>query len=177
MLAFVKRNSKEFLNPYTRKSLYTALVRSKLDYANMIWNPIYKVHTYRVEKLQKKFIKFALAPIAFVDPLPSYEDRCKLIHLETLSNHRSKCSIKCIYKIVNGVIDCPLLLETIGFNLPVRCLRQFEFFSIPLHRSNYANHEPILRALKEFNKLSSLHDLDFAMSLNKFNSTLDLIYF
>jgi hypothetical protein len=43
MLGFIRRLSLEFRDPYTLKSLYTSLVRSKLEYASCVWNPIYDV--------------------------------------------------------------------------------------------------------------------------------------
>lgn len=177
MLAFVKRNSKEFTNPYTRKLLYVTFVRSKLEYGSIIWNPLYDVHSSRIERLQKKFLKFALVSVPFGSPLPTYEARCRLIHLETLKNRRSKCSVLFIYKLINGFIDCSSLLSLIGFNIPVRSLRYNAYFYIPFHRSNYSSFEPVLRSLKEFNNINKQCNLDFSYSLKTFCETLDLIYF
>lgn len=177
VLAFVKRNCKEFINPYTRKLLYVTFVRSKLEYGAIIWNPYYAVHSNRIELLQKKFIKFALFSVNFCSPFPSYEARCRLIHLETLINRRSKCSILFLYKLICGLIDCPVLLNCIGINTPVRCLRHNEFFNIPTHRNNYSAFEPILRSLKEYNIINMKFDIDFSFSLYKFREILDLHYF
>lgn len=177
ILAFVKRNCKEFTNPYTRKLLFTTFVRSKLDYGAIIWNPYYAVHSNRIELVQKKFIKFALFSINFCSPFPSYEARCRLIHLETLSNRRSKCSVIFLYKLICGLIDCPALLSCIGINTPVRCLRHNEFFNIPTQRNNYSAFEPILRSLKEYNDINIKYDIDFSFTLNAFREILDLHYF
>lgn len=177
ILAFVKRNCKEFVNPYTRKLLYTTFVRSKLDYGSIVWNPYYAVHSNRIELLQKKFIKFALFSVHYCSPFPSYEARCRLIHLETLSNRRSKSSILFLYKLICGLIDCPALLSCIGFNTPIRYLRHNEFFNIPTHRNNYSVFEPILRSLKEYNVISVKIDIDFSYTFNVFKEILDLYYF
>lgn len=175
VLAFIKRNSKEFTNPYTRKLLYSSFVRSKFDYGSIIYNPYYDVHSNRIERLQKKFIKFALSDLAFSDPIPSYEARCRLIHLDTLSNRRSKFSILFLYKIICGLIDSSVLLGCISFNTPVRCLRHHEYFNIPTTRSNYAANEPILRAMREYNSITC--DIDFSYSFCKFKEILNLYYF
>jgi hypothetical protein len=41
MLGFIRRLSLEFRDPYTLKSLYTSLVRPKLEYASSVWSPFY----------------------------------------------------------------------------------------------------------------------------------------
>jgi hypothetical protein len=43
--------SLEFKDPYTLKSLYTSLVRAKLEYASCVWNPFYDVRVDRVERV------------------------------------------------------------------------------------------------------------------------------
>jgi hypothetical protein len=39
VLEFISRMSLEFRDPYTLKSLYTSLVRPKLEYASCVWSP------------------------------------------------------------------------------------------------------------------------------------------
>jgi hypothetical protein len=56
MLGFIRRPSFEFRDPYTLKSLYTSLVRPKLEYASCVWNPFYDVHVDKIERVQKWFI-------------------------------------------------------------------------------------------------------------------------
>jgi hypothetical protein len=41
MLKFIRRLSFEFRDPYTLRSLYTSLVRPKLEYASCVWSPFY----------------------------------------------------------------------------------------------------------------------------------------
>lgn len=110
------------------------------------------------------------------DPIPSYVSRCKLIHLETLFNRRSRISVLVIYKLICGLIDCPYLLSLIGFNIPTRCLRHNEMFNIPLHRRNYSMNEPIVRSLKELNNISLLKEIDFSLSIVYFVKSLDEYY-
>ncbi|KAL0832334.1 hypothetical protein ABMA28_001768 [Loxostege sticticalis] len=57
MLGFVKRVCKDFKNIHTLKIIYNALIRSNLEYASTIWNPIYEVHSLRIERIQKNFTR------------------------------------------------------------------------------------------------------------------------
>lgn len=177
VLAFIKRHSIEFVDPYVRKILYTSFVRSKLEYAQIVWNPSASTQINRVERVQKKFIKFALVSLHFNQPMPTYESRCRLIRLPLLYKRRSLQSIMFIYKIICGFIDSPYLLNLISFNVPSRRLRHFEFFHLPCHRTNYCMNEPILRTLREFNYICSLHDIDFSFNLTEFKKLLELIYY
>ena len=58
MLAFLKRNSSEFSDPYTLRSLYVSLVRPHLEYCAILWNPVYSSHCPRIERVQKNFTRY-----------------------------------------------------------------------------------------------------------------------
>jgi len=60
MFGFIKRNTLLFKVPYSRLSVYSAFVRSVVEYASFIRNPWASVQINRIERLQKKFLKFAL---------------------------------------------------------------------------------------------------------------------
>jgi hypothetical protein len=49
MLGFIRRLSLEFRDPYTLKSLYTSLVRPKLEYASCVWSLFYDVQWTRLK--------------------------------------------------------------------------------------------------------------------------------
>lgn len=176
LLAFIKRNCRDFSDPYTIKLVYMSTILTKLEYGCLIWNPFYTTHISRLERIQKKFISFALRSLNFTLPIPSYVDRCRLIHLKSLENRRKLLSLKFVYKLVCGYIDCPALLGLINFNVPTRFLRHNYVFNLPIHRSNYSANEPINRALNEFNRISNLN-IDIFGCLERFVSILDIIYF
>ena len=75
---------------YALKSVYCCLVRSVLEYASVVWNPNFEIHSNRIESVQKQFLLFDLRKIGWVrgQNLPSYNSRLKLIKLESLKNRR-----------------------------------------------------------------------------------------
>jgi hypothetical protein len=76
-----------------------SLVRPKLEYASCVWDPIYEVHSAKIERVQGKFIKYALRSLGRADPLnlPPYENRCRLIHLDTLAERRNKACVMFVF--------------------------------------------------------------------------------
>ena len=54
-LAFIMRRTKEFSDPYVTKALYCSLVRSKLEYASVVWNMIGITNSAKIESIQKQF--------------------------------------------------------------------------------------------------------------------------
>jgi len=164
MFGFVKRNASLFTDPYTRLALYFAFVRSKLEYASLIWNPFTTTHGNRIERLQKQFLKFALLPLRFLDPTPSYHQQCRLVHLPSLEHRRTILAICFISDLLDGSIDCPELLSKVGFHAPPRQLRNFDPFFLELRRTNYSKNEPLYRALYESNALPIDMQLDYFSS-------------
>ena len=87
VLGFIKRNTQQFNDIYCLKSLFSALVRSILEYGA----PYHAVHINRIERIQRQFLRFALRMLPWNDPvrLPRYEHRCSLIQLQTLTSRRT----------------------------------------------------------------------------------------
>jgi hypothetical protein len=79
-------------------------VRPKLEYASCVWNPFHDVRVDKVERLQRRFIRYALRSLSWTDiyDLPSYEHRCALLRLDTLVNRRSIACIMFTFDILSG---------------------------------------------------------------------------
>ena len=176
MLGFVKRNTSEFKDFLTLKSLYCSLVRSQLEYGSIIWNPSYQVHSDRIERIQKSFTRLALVRYGFAfNELPSYSIRCKLLGLETLSNRRQISSIAFIHDILSGKISCSDLLGLLNFNVPSRSLRFNPLLLVPFHSTNYGQNEPVTRSIVFFNKFSN--QFDFHLSREAFLNIIKLAFY
>jgi hypothetical protein len=168
MLGFIRRLSLEFRDPYTLKSLYTSLIRPKLEYASCVWSPFYDVHVDKVERVQRRFIRYALRGLGWTDTydLPPYEHRCALLRLDTLVKRRS---IMFIFDILLGRMNSPNLLSALDLNTPRYRTRGSEFLRIGFH---YGVHEPMSAAMREFNEVIGL--FDFILTRNQFVNRLKL---
>lgn len=172
-LAFLKRNCTEFLDPYTLKLLFTSFVRSKLEYGAIIWSPSTANNILRIEKIQKKFIRFALPHLNYIYPRPTYESYCLHLGMITLEKRRNLQSMMFAFDLIIGFIDCPELLEKILFYVPSRLsLRHRNLFYITLHHKNYALNSPLIRSLSLLNTLNDSNPLEFNASKTNFKNFL-----
>jgi hypothetical protein len=93
MFGFIERLSWEYRDPYTLKVFYITYVRSKLEYANCVWQPFYVSHINRIERIQEKFIKHALRQFRWnvnLD-LPPYENRCRVLVMDIGTEEEERC--------------------------------------------------------------------------------------
>lgn len=172
VLGFIRRHTSNFTDVYTLKTLFCSLVRSILEYAVPIWAPYQATHIIRIERVQRKFIRFALRQLPWNDPvnLPDYQARCRLIGLETLSDRRKNSQRLFIFDVLEGNTDCPELLEQTNFQVPSRNLRSYPAISVPFHGTNYGQHSSYSSCLRAYNEVSRLHD--FGMSKTHFKSRI-----
>ena len=79
-------------------SLYIAHVRSRLEYASVVWSP-YKLNDIRaIEYVQRRATKLIRGMYGL-----SYEDRLKSLDLPSLQYRRRKADMLEVFKIVSGL--------------------------------------------------------------------------
>ena len=138
------RMSKYFSSIPLLKSLYSAYVLSKLEYGSLIWSPIYACDCLSLDRVHRRFLKF----ISFkADGI--YPDRgtpqIELLQrhgMDSLSDRRDSLHAKFVYKLVHDGIDCPFLLERLGFAVPRGNARYTSRFVMPFARTNIMKRAP-----------------------------------
>lgn len=172
---FLKRNTKMFSSHKSLTVLFGSLVRSHLEYVSFVWNPFYEYGINRIEKIQKRFTRFALRKNFSFDNMPPYDNRCNLLGILELSNRRKLQGIIFIKDIMDSNIDSPELLSILPFRIPTRSLRETHLFAIPFHRTNYGMNEPMTRCLQTFNWIAN--SVDITLDTYSFKrSVLRLLY-
>ncbi|KAG7297988.1 hypothetical protein JYU34_018748 [Plutella xylostella] len=176
-MGFLIRISRNFTKIKTIKIIYCAYVRSILEYASQVWNPRYHEYIDRVEKIQKRFLRYLSYRTGIADP--SYDDRCKRHHLLPLSNRRQIADIIFFLKIIHGLVDSPELLSLIKFFTPSKQIRQPSLFYVPLVSSNYRQNSFFWRVPNLLNNILRDHsDLDiFINSIASISNELVSDYF
>lgn len=168
-LGFIFRFAKQFKDIYCLKTLYCSLVRPILEYSSVVWSPYYGNEVHRIERIQRKFIRFALRFLRWQNPLnlPCYEERCRLINLELLKNRRNLAQACFICDLLQTNIDCPSLLSRLDINTRRRNLRAHSFLNVRSARTNYGLNEPIRRMCCVFNSCYEVFDFDVSRVKNK----------
>lgn len=171
-LGFIFKIAKEFRDPHCLRSLYCALVRSILESNAVVWCPYQANWIARIEAIQRRFVRQALRSLPWRDPrnLPPYEDRCRLLGLETLENRRCIAQAMFIAKVLLGDIDAPHIMAQLNIYAPERILRQRGFFFLGPRHTEYGLNDPIRSMSSRFNEVYML--FDFNLSAASFHRRL-----
>ena len=93
------------LNDYKALTLlYTSLVRPILEFPSVIFNPINTGLIAELEKVQRRITRHIIFKSYLMDKNIKYEDRLKILNLDTLQSRRIKLDLMYYFKILKGEI-------------------------------------------------------------------------
>ena len=97
-------------------------VRSKLEYASVVWFPHYKNRVDILERVLRRFLKFLSFRADGIYPPIGYSQFKLLERFSVLSlSERSKTAkVIFLFKLLNSNFDCPSLLSQIKFHIKYR---------------------------------------------------------
>lgn len=109
----VIRKCHSFSSPRTFFVLFNAFVRSKLEYASVLWNGSGSCSSLsELDKIQKKFLRFVYYKKHGVYPHP-LRNPVRTVSLlnefscQSLRDRRVMSDHLFLYKLLNGITDCP----------------------------------------------------------------------
>ena len=158
-LGFVLRQCSDFNNLRTFVTLYCSLVRSILEYCTVIWCPYRETNALRLEKIQKRFIRFLCFKLNIHYKASNYTDLLLYLGLPSLHTRRNYFDICFLFKILNNLCNCPNILSMIHLHVPSRDVRDPILFSVPHHRTDYGKNTVLPRLCNLANK--HRHDIEF----------------
>ena len=114
MPGFVKRLAKDFV------SLYCSLVRPLIEYAAVVWDPVFECYQARIESIQKQFLLFSLRHFQWTEGyhLPPYVPRLSLLDLDILRDRRVLAA--CSFVILCTASNDPILRDAFQLATPAR---------------------------------------------------------
>lgn len=177
MLGFLIRTCHDFKQFNSFRMLYMAYVNSILSYGSLIWNPHYNIYINKLEAIQNKFVDFINKKL-FPD-LPNSRSLIKRkLGLISLEDRRQITDLKFVYKIVNNLIDCVSINNSIYYIVPSHNTRSKNLFYSSQANTNYYLYSPMHRCTKTYNSISNITEIDiFSNSLNTFTTLLKKFYF
>jgi hypothetical protein len=148
------------------RSIYTSLIRPKLEYATVIWSPKLERHKELVEKVQHRCTKFG--PLANL----SYHERLVQLGLTTLEVRRKRGDLIQMYKYAKG-IDRIQFVNPPVFRKNITRSHGFQFDGVDrvsmLHRAR--KYYFLNRVVNDWNKLPP--EVLEATSVDDFKKKLD----
>lgn len=168
-LGFVMRASKQF-HVGVAMVLYSAYVRSRLEYGAVVWDPYADKYSLLAEKVQRKFARWLyrksygyypyLYPSLFVSGM---------VGLDTLRMRRKLLLLVHYLSVVHHRVDSPAVLERIGLVVPTRVPQDLDCVAVaPRRRPSllqrvsartcHARHAPTARALSLLRQMLTQHE-------------------
>ena len=158
-LGFVNRHTRDFDNLRAINVLYCSLVRSVIEYASVLWSPSAVLLREMVEKVQRRHLRYINFRLGIPIDSLNYDDLQRLLGLTTLKIRRERLDLSFLYNLVNGVTDCPALLQLINFSVPARALRCATTFRVEHCRTDYRAQSPLNRICEAANRGSDIFHL------------------
>ena len=124
MLGFVYRTCKAFDDVDVLISLYKSLVRTKVEYCSSIWSPTQDYLIKKVERVQKRLVRWAAFKRGLDYESTDYIVLCDIFKLQTLESRRCRTDLVNFNKIITAKINCSYLLSQIVFYVPVPASRR-----------------------------------------------------
>lgn len=177
VLAWIKRFSRDFEDPWTIKKLFFTFILPIIEYGSQIWNPYTDQKIARIESIQKQFLLFALRkmnwPHKFKKPL--YESRLLLLQMVTLEQRRKIAQVAFIHNVLNGHTSSKSTLDRIKMKAHSHRTRNPDFLLLPIGRPDYSEYEPINYMLKTYNEYYKLKVSNCDEYLIDFNASTNVI--
>ncbi|XP_054281414.1 uncharacterized protein LOC128999083 [Macrosteles quadrilineatus] len=118
LLGFIHRSTRSFKSPMGLVTLYKSLARPILEYCSVVWNPYQTGHIEILNRIQTRFLKLLGLKLGF--PFLDVPVAALEVHfgLQPLPLRRQVNGIVFLFKVANGIIDCPELLNEVDFHAP-----------------------------------------------------------
>ncbi|KAH0818266.1 hypothetical protein GEV33_004525 [Tenebrio molitor] len=167
-LGFVLRAGREFSDVATLKLLYITYVRSRFEYASLVWSPIYDVHSSLLERVQRRFLKNVVFMLNGAYPPRGCPQGLLLgeVGLQSLLDRRMEHSVIFLFKLFRGLQECPYVLERISLRVSRSGSRVRSVFYIGQRHTDIGLKSPVTRMLRNYQSVEAHIDI-FCCSISQ----------
>lgn len=167
-MGFIKMISKGQFDTRALVVLYTAYVRSKLEFGSVIWDPHQDNYSDDIESVPKQFVLYVLGDTNRIPPyrLSPYEERCEKLRLETLSTRRQVANAIMAYDLYNKRINDSNIESRFIRREQHRTLKNHRLLAEAIYGNNYGYNQPLAKMIRLVNEHESL----LALRRNEFKT-------
>lgn len=175
MLSFVKRQCYGRFNVNAARMLYSAIVRSHLEFASTIWAPHRDVHIQSLESAQRQFVLYANRDRHIEGAnngyrIRPYADRCAELNLRSLLRRRTNAAVFFVHDILTGKINSQFIRNKIILDDGSRILRRTSLIRITSSIRDYSQFSPFNFACRLFNL--AVNHVDPTLPTREFRSSV-----
>ncbi|XP_054283160.1 uncharacterized protein LOC129000230 [Macrosteles quadrilineatus] len=158
LLGYIFRSTRGMTSPVVLKTLYSSFVRQLLEYASPVWPPYQVGLTDELDAVQRKFLRLVGVRQGLRWTEVPLADLQADLHLHDLQVRREVADVVFLAKLINGLLDCPMLLTQVDFRTP-SVTRSLDLFGRRHHARGYDFHSPLARIMRLGNRFC--HTVDF----------------
>ena len=147
-LNFLRRNI-QVSNSKIKGQAYKSLVRPQMEYAQVVWDPIYQDHAKKLEAVQRRAARFTLGRYRRSS---SVGEMLTSLEWPLLTQRRHDARLAMFYKIHYGLVASPMPLILKGHHEPTRN-ENTQAYHIPRAGQNYFRDSFFLRTARVWNGL------------------------
>jgi hypothetical protein len=143
-------------------------VRSRLEYASLVWSPIYDLHSSLLERVQRRFLKNVVFRLNGAYPPRGCPQGLLLgeVGLQSLLDRRMEHSVIFLFKLFRGLQECPHVLERISLRVSRSGSRVRSVFYIGQRHTDIGLKSPVTRMLRNYQSVEPHIDI-FCCSISQ----------
>lgn len=143
-LGFIIRSCSRFNDIECLKLLYMSFVRSRLEYASVVWSPFYRKYVGALEAVQRRFMKFLYLKTEGRYPVRGISNDLLLamFGMHALECRRSASMVSFLHRSLRGDLDSQIASGLNFYSSPYPC-RHSNLIYLPQPRTNLMLGSPL----------------------------------
>ena len=161
----IVKRSFDYLDNEMFLKLYKSIIRPHLEYANVIWHPMYQHQKHKIEAVQRR----ATRMLSHLKD-KTYSERLNILKLPSIKYRQLRGDLIQTYKIINNIenLNCSDFFNVRDSNTRNSHLKLYKEFTKTLARTNFLPN----RINTVWNSLST--NTKSSININQFKNRVDL---